>query len=83
MHELRHGTTAEAHVGRHRAPSGGGLRRVELVRVIVTPTRTTAEATGVLHRYPRTVAISLAAATRLVARGVPLRVEHGADHGVG
>ena len=53
-----------------------GFRHVQLVRVTVGPTRTTASATGVLHRYPLTVAISLATAGMLVAAGVPVRVDH-------
>lgn len=51
-----------------------GFRTVECVRVVVTPDGTTAEATGILHRYPRTVPISLTAATLLAAAGAPLRV---------
>jgi hypothetical protein len=52
-----------------------GFRRVELVRVVVCGTSVEANATGVLHRYPRTVQISLAAATRLAAAGAPLAIE--------
>ena len=83
MHELRHETTEGAGVAGCGDTSGCALRRVELVRVIVTPTRTRAEATAVLHRYPRTVPISLSAAGHLVARGVPLRIDCGADHAAG
>jgi hypothetical protein len=51
-----------------------GFRTVERVRVVIGPHGTTADATGVVHRYPRTVPISLAAATMLAAAGAPLRV---------
>ncbi|MET0727587.1 MAG: hypothetical protein ABWZ76_04735 [Acidimicrobiales bacterium] len=52
-----------------------GFRSVELVRVARGPGRTVAEVTGVLHRYPQTVRVSLATATRLVAAGAPLRLD--------
>lgn len=63
---------------RSRTPAAAalGFRRVERVRLIVGPTRTVAEATGVVHRYPRTVRIPLDAARRLVAAGAPLRIDH-------
>jgi hypothetical protein len=51
-----------------------GFRTIELVRLVVTADGTTAEATGIVHRYPRTVPISLTAATQLAAAGAPLRV---------
>jgi len=53
-----------------------GFRRVERVRLVVGPTVTVAEATGVVHRYPRTVRIPIAAAGRLVAAGTPVHIEH-------
>lgn len=59
-----------------QAAESVGFRRVELVRVTLGPARATAEATGVLHRYPRTMAISMSAARRLVAAGAPLHIEH-------
>ncbi len=68
------------HTGAGRPPSlaqvagAVGFRRIELVRVNVGATRTTAQATGVAHRYPRTVAISLSTAGRLVAAGAPFQV---------
>jgi hypothetical protein len=52
-----------------------GFRRVELVTLIVRGTDVTARATGVLHRYPRTVPISLTTAGELVAAGAPLSLE--------
>ena len=51
-----------------------GFRRVEAVRIVTGPDGPVAEAVGVVHRYPRTVRIPMAAATRLVAAGAPLRV---------
>jgi hypothetical protein len=55
------------------------FRRVELVRVTVAPGRVVAEVTGVLHRYPRTLRVSLATATELVAAGAPLRIDRPAE----
>jgi len=54
-----------------------GFRSVEQVRVITRNGRTWAEVTGVLHRYPRTVPVSLATATRLAGAGAPLHFETG------
>jgi hypothetical protein len=51
-----------------------GFRTIERVRVVVTVDGTTAQATGIVHRYPRTVPISLTAATLLAAAGAPLQV---------
>jgi hypothetical protein len=51
-----------------------GFRTVERVRVVISTDGTRAEATGIVRRYPRTVPISLAAATQLAAAGAPLRV---------
>jgi hypothetical protein len=56
-----------------------GFRRIERVRVVVRAAGTTAEATGVVHRYPRTVQISLAAAARLIAAGAPLQIDRPED----
>ena len=53
-----------------------GLRRLDHVRVIVGAGRPFAELTGVAHRHPRTVRVSLATANRLARAGVPLRLEH-------
>lgn len=55
-----------------------GFRRIEHVRIVVQPARTTAEATGVVHRASRTVPIPLASAARLVAAGAPFRIDHDA-----
>ena len=54
-----------------------GFRSVELVRLHLNDRATVAEVTGVLHRYPRTVPISLTTAARLVAAGAPVHVDHG------
>ncbi len=54
-----------------------GFRRVHHVSVRTEGARTTATVTGVLRRYPVTVPVSLATATRLAGAGAPLRVEHG------
>ena len=54
-----------------------GFRRVPHVSVRTTGARPTATATGVLRRYPVTVPVSLATATRLAAAGAPLRYEPG------
>jgi len=51
-----------------------GFRTVERVQIVVRLNGTTAEATGIVHRYPRTVSISLTAATLLAAAGAPLKV---------
>ena len=56
-----------------------GLRRVESVRVIVGGGRSTAEVTGIAHRYPQTFRVSLAAAAQLADAGVPLQIEHRDD----
>jgi len=60
-----------------RAARAAGFRRVERVRILGTGTRARAEVTGVLHRYPQTVPVSMATATRLVAAGAPLEVVGG------
>ncbi len=55
-----------------------GFRRIEFVRIVVDGQRTTAEVTGVAHRYPRTKRITVSTAARLVASGAPLSFEHRA-----
>lgn len=52
-----------------------GFRRVELVSCITDGARAAAEVTGVLHRYPRTVPVSLATAARLAAAGAPVQIQ--------
>jgi hypothetical protein len=52
-----------------------GFRSVEQVRVTSCEGRTTAEVTGVLHRYPQRVPVSLAAAVRLARAGAPLHID--------
>ena len=54
--------------------STAGFRAVYSVRLVQRGGRTRAEATGVLHRYPQTVPVSLLTAGRLVAAGAPLDV---------
>ena len=51
-----------------------GLRRVAWVRVSLGGGAPVAEAFGISHRLPRVHRVSLATATDLVRRGVPLLV---------
>jgi len=61
---------------RRRVQAGAaGFKRVEAVHLGAG----TATATGVLHRYPRTVRISLHTAARLIAAGVPVRPTPGRE----
>ena len=60
-----------------------GFRRVDLVRIVVADDRTTASATGIVHRYPRTVSISVAAAEALAAAGARLRVVRSRTDAIG
>lgn len=57
-----------------------GFRRIESVRLVVRQGRTTARVTGVLHRYPQTVPVSMATAERLVGSGAPLLIDEPGDH---
>jgi len=52
-----------------------GFRRVEFVRVVVGEGRPYGEVSGVAHRYPRTVRVSVATAHRLAEAGVPSWIE--------
>ena len=54
--------------------STAGFKSVYSVRLVQRGGRTRAEATGILHRYPQTVPVSLLTAGRLVAAGAPLDV---------
>lgn len=63
------------------AARGAGFRSVERVRVFAVAGRLGAEATGVLHRYPRTVPVSLATATRLAHAGARLSIDPSARSG--
>lgn len=56
------------------AAASAGFRTVDLVTLSTDGHHTVARASGVLHRYPRTVEISMSAAHTLVAAGAPLRV---------
>jgi hypothetical protein len=73
--------TATERAGRHADTFGNdlGFRRIECVRILVDGERTTAEVTGVVHRYPRTKRIPVATAARLIAAGAPLALEHWTD----
>jgi len=52
-----------------------GFRRIERVRVVLEGGHATAEVTGIVHRYPRTVRVPLRVATQLVLDGAPLTIE--------
>jgi hypothetical protein len=53
-----------------------GFRRVDRVHVRVDRTgRATADVTGILHRYPRTVPVPITVANDLVLAGAPLDLE--------
>jgi len=61
-----------------------GFRRVEFVRVVVGEGRPYGEVSGVAHRYPRTIRVSVATANRLAEAGVPTWIEdRRGDHGAG
>jgi hypothetical protein len=51
-----------------------GRRRVDRVRVTGEAGRAVADVTGVAHRYPQTFRLSLAAAARLAAAGIPVQI---------
>jgi hypothetical protein len=51
-----------------------GMRRVAWVRITTTAGGPRAEAVGLVHRIPRVVRISMAAAADLVAAGVPYTI---------
>jgi hypothetical protein len=60
----------------HEDPASAlGFRRVESVRVLLNGDRTTAEVTGIVRRYPRTISVPLRLASRLITAGVPVEVE--------
>jgi hypothetical protein len=54
---------------------GLGFRRIEQVHVTVHDGHAVATVTGIAHRYPRTLRVPIATAARLVAAGVPVRVD--------
>lgn len=62
------------------ASRAAGFRHVDVVQLIVGGSALVAQATGVLHRYPQTVRISLATADRLVAAGAPVRIQRAGAH---
>jgi hypothetical protein len=68
MTEVVHGVT-------RGSVSALGFRRVDYVSLIVDEDGTAAEVTGVTHRLPRTIQVSLHTATELIEAGVPRRVE--------
>ena len=60
-----------------------GLRRVAWVRITVGDGEPVAEAFGISHRLPRVHRVSLATATDLARRGVPLLVREEPGGGTG
>ncbi|HSL59803.1 MAG TPA: hypothetical protein VK866_18285 [Acidimicrobiales bacterium] len=71
---------------RHRSANTGrwgqhGLRRIDWVRVDLTGDQPRADAHGVRHRLPRSVAISIEDALRLARAGVPLVVRRPGGEG--
>lgn len=52
-----------------------GFRRVEEVRIVATGGGVVAQVTGVIHRLPQTVPVSIATARRLAAAGAPLHID--------
>jgi hypothetical protein len=53
-----------------------GFRRVDRVHIAVDRSgQATADVTGILHRYPRTVRVPLSVANELVLAGAPLDLE--------
>jgi hypothetical protein len=53
-----------------------GFRRVDRVHIAVDRAgHASADVTGILHRYPRTVPVPLSVANQLVLDGVPLDLE--------
>jgi hypothetical protein len=53
-----------------------GFRRVDRVHIVVDRAgHATADVTGILHRYPRTVRVPLSVANELVLAGAPLDLE--------
>jgi hypothetical protein len=71
----RQPTAAATRPSLQQAARRAGFRSVELVRVVVTGGRSEAEVTGVLHRYPQTVPVSMLTAARLAAAGASLRIQ--------
>jgi hypothetical protein len=68
-------TTAAARPSLQQAARTAGFRSVERVRVLVSGGRSVAEVTGVLHRYPQTVPVSMLTAIRLAAAGASLDIQ--------
>lgn len=58
-----------------------GFRRIHGVHVAIANGRSHATVTGVAHRYPRTVPVSLRVAAELAAAGAPLTIDRAAEHG--
>jgi hypothetical protein len=78
LHDIRHTSEGDQAVPSSLGAVAGaaGFRSVELVRLVVTDRATVAEVRGVMHRYPRTVPVSLTTATRLVAAGASIQIDH-------
>jgi hypothetical protein len=56
-------------------PGALGFRRIEFVNLIVDERGLSAEVTGVTHRLPRTIPVSVRTARRLIEAGAHSRVE--------
>jgi hypothetical protein len=51
-----------------------GFRRLDGLHLRIDGTRTTAEVSGVAHRLPTTMRVSLRTANRLIAAGAPVHM---------
>ena len=51
-----------------------GFRRLDGIHLRIDGARTTAEVTGVAHRLPTTMRVSLRTANRLIAAGAPVHL---------
>lgn len=60
---------------------GTGMRRIDWVRIVVSPAGTSCQAVGVADRLPVDRPITLRTATSLVAGGVPVVVRSEAATG--
>ncbi len=56
-------------------PGTLGFRRIEFVNLIVGERGLSAQVTGVTHRLPRTIPVSIRTARRLIEAGAHSRVE--------
>jgi hypothetical protein len=58
-----------------RSPPWLGFRRIEFVDVIVDERGARASVTGITHRLPHTIRVSLRTARELIEAGVPSRID--------